>query len=90
MVCISDMEINKAITLSAIKQAFFENEAKQPQEGDILLIDANVEEKDANLLNILKYLNGLGYFIVYECKGRKSDRPARSQAYRSISLLKMN
>lgn len=55
-----------------------------------MVIDANVEEKDSNLLNILKYLNDLGYFIVYECKGKKSDRPALSQAYRYISLLKMN
>lgn len=55
-----------------------------------MVIDANVEVENKNLLEILKYLNDLGYFIVFECKGKKSDKPAIDKAYEYISLLKMN
>ncbi len=89
VICVSDMDINRTITLPAIRQAFFDHQTT-PSPDDIVVIDANVEGEGGNLLQMVKYLNELGYFIVYECKGRKSDRPARSQIYRYISLLKMN
>lgn len=47
-------------------------------------------DDDSNLLKLLQYLNDKGYFVIYECKGRKAIKVATDQAYKYMSLLKMN
>lgn len=55
-----------------------------------MIIDANVDDENGNLVKILQYLNDKGYFVIYECKGKKAIRVVRDGAYKYISLLKMN
>lgn len=45
---------------------------------------------EGQLLKLLQYLNEKGYFVVYECKGRKAIKVATDSAYKYMSLLKMN
>lgn len=90
MIQISDMEVNKIITLDNIKQCFFNEEEKKANSNDIVVLDANISAKGDNLVDILRYLNTFGYFIIYECKGTKTDRAVFGKAYEHISCLKMN
>jgi DNA-binding response OmpR family regulator len=53
-------------------------------------VDANVVDDDQNLLKLLKYLNDKGYFVIYECKGKKAIKVVTDSAYKYMSLLKMN
>lgn len=90
MIQISDMEINTNITLDNIKSSFFKEEEKKVDHNDIVVLDANIKAAGNNLLDILAYLNSMGYFIIYECKGTKTDRAVFGKAYEHISCLKMN
>ncbi len=55
-----------------------------------MVVDANVMDGEGQLLKLLQYLNEKGYFVVYECKGRKAIKVATDSAYKYMSLLKMN
>lgn len=54
------------------------------------MVDANVVDEEGQLLKLLQYLNDRGYFVIYECKGRKAIKVATDGAYRYMSMLKMN
>lgn len=88
---ISDMEVNNGLTFENIYQRYFkEEEKKGVNPNDIVVVDANIVDEGGNLEKLLKYLSESGYFVVYECKGRKAVRVATDSAYKYISLLKMN
>jgi sugar/nucleoside kinase (ribokinase family) len=88
---ISDMEVNNGLTFERIYERFFKEEEKNGiNPDDIVVVDANVVDDDGSLLRLLQYLNEKGYFVIYECKGRKAIRVATDSAYKYMSLLKMN
>lgn len=69
------------MTLENIKQCFFNEEEKKANSNDIVVLDANIKAKENNLLDILRYLSTFGYFIIFECKGTKTDRAVFGKAY---------
>lgn len=88
---ISDMEVNNSLTFEKIYERFFKEEERNGiNPDDIIVVDANVVDEGNNLLKLLQYLNEKGYFVIYECKGRKAIRVATDSAYKYMSLLKMN
>ena len=54
------------------------------------MLDANIEPGNKNLRALLEYLNQEGYYVVYECKGKKTLNALVDKNYELMSVLKMN
>ncbi len=85
------MDANDDLTFDKIYEAFFKEEQKKGiNSGDIVVVDANLVSEGKSLLKILKYLEEKGYFVIYECKGKKAIKIVQDGAYKYVSVLKMN
>jgi hypothetical protein len=61
--------------------------------NDIVVIDANFNNNETDLSELKKllgFLHELGYYVVYECKGKKAKKIADPELLKYVSLLRMN
>lgn len=86
------MEINNQLTFDNIYDSYFRENTSNPH-SDIVIVDANANNDERNLQHLhklLKFLNDKGYFVIYECKGKKTVKISDPNLLKYVSLLRMN